>query len=89
MSYVSGSTEINNAALGRYVNITEEADNYFKQNGWLRLGNYAPQANAIVKYKLKVEDTAKMTDGDGNCINTVSVVTENGTKQDFVKLTAQ
>lgn len=89
MSYISGSTEINNAALGRYVNITEEADNYFKQNGWLRLGNYAPQANAIVRYKLKVEDTAKMTDGDGNCINTVSVVTENGTKQDFVKLTAQ
>lgn len=88
LTYVAGSAEMRNAATNGYVKLTAEADNYFKNHGWIKLGNYAPKANAIVRYQLKVEATDQMNCGDNTYTNIVSAVTENGTKQATAKVTS-
>lgn len=88
LTYVAGSAELRNAATNGYVKLTTEADNYFKNHGWIKLGNYAPRANAVVRYQLKVEAANDMNCGHNTYTNIVSAVTQNGTKQATAKVSA-
>lgn len=87
LTYVSGSAEMCNSILGKYVKLSQEADDHFLKTGWIKLGSYAPNSNVIVRYKMKVEDAEYMNCGYNSYTNIVSVVTDDGTKQDRVKVT--
>ncbi|MDO4870645.1 MAG: DUF11 domain-containing protein [Candidatus Saccharibacteria bacterium] len=88
LTYVAGSAEMRNAATNGYTKLSASAEKYFQEHGWIKIGNYEPGTNAIVRYKLKVETADNMNCGVNTYTNIVSAVTENGTKQAAAKVTA-
>lgn len=88
LTYIDGSAEFRNSRTKAWVKLSAEADKQFKETGFVRLGDYLPNSNAGIRYRLKIEDADKMNCGYNQYTNIVSAVTQNGTKQDRVTVTA-
>lgn len=88
LTYVAGSAELKNANTNGWKKLSTEADAYFKNNGMIKIGTYAPASNAFVRYQIKVENADQMNCGFNSYTNIASAITENGTKQARAKVTA-
>lgn len=79
VSYVAGSTLVaSSASNGQYV---KASDNVTTTG--INIGSYAPNGNAFVKFRAKVEDNAKLEKcGLNTLVNTAVAETNNGNKED-------
>lgn len=88
LSYVDGSAEFRNSRTKTWTKLSAEAEKQFKKTGFVKLGDYAPKSNASIRYRLKLEGADKMKTNNNTYTDTVSVITQNGTRQASSKITA-
>ena len=83
ISYVNGSTQVKNTTNpnGKTIN-----DDLTTGTG-VNIGNYTAASNAYVKFSAKVNSDSTLPCGNSTLVNTATVETANGSKQDTANVT--
>jgi len=82
VSYIAGSTTLKNANNPNGKTISDTLT-----TTGVNIGDYAPGANAFVKFSAKVAPVAELACGPNTLVNKASVQVGNGTKEDTASTT--
>ena len=87
MTLVSGSVVATTPEAPNGVTLNEENEAELFSQAGLNIGNYESGQTAVITYKAKVKSSIEFGCGENSYTNDVTLVTENGTEYDRVKIT--